>query len=302
MRHDEYSVIYNLFNIKGIGNVNINKMLLANSSFYNSDFFDKSLLNLLSEEQKRDFFENFNNSILPENVGGLPIEYVSILDHEYPIELQNELSTNAPALLSLIGNKELLKTKKVGFCGSRKASSKGFEVTEDCVEQLVDEKITIVSGYASGIDQQAHHSALSNGGATIIILPEGIKGFRIKKELKEVWDWDRVLVISEFLPNAIWSSSRAMQRNNTIIGLSDLMILIEAGDKGGSLDAGMKTLQLKKYLFAPLYENMPESAIGNKILLDRGAFPLKKKATTLKANLDQLFDLLYYPRQPKLLF
>jgi len=302
MRQDEYSVIYNLFNIKGIGNVNINKMLLANSSLYNSDFFDESIMNLLSEDQKRDFFENFNNSILPDNVVGLPIEYISILDHEYPIELQNGLSTNAPALLSLIGNRELLKTKKVGFCGSRKASLKGFEVTMDCVEQLVKKKITIVSGYASGIDQQAHYSALSNNGATIIVLPEGIKGFRIKKELKEVWDWDRVLVISEFLPNAIWSSSRAMQRNSTIIGLSELMILIEAGDKGGSLDAGMKTLQLRKHLFAPLYENMPENAIGNQILLDKGALPLKRKATTLKANLDQLLDLLYHPKQPKLLF
>lgn len=232
----------------------------------------------------------------------MPIEYVSILDRDYPLELQSELSTNAPALLSLIGNKELLKTKKVGFCGSRKASEKGFEITLDCVEQLVDEKITIVSGYASGIDQKAHYTALSNDGATIIVLPEGIKGFRIKKDLKEVWDWERVLVISEFLPNAIWSSSRAMQRNNTIIGLSDLMVLIEAGNKGGSLDAGIKTLQLKKHLFTPIYENMPESAIGNQILLEKGALPLKRKVTTLKANLDRLLDLLYHPKQPKLFF
>jgi DNA processing protein len=301
MTLEEYSTIYNLFNIKGVGNVNINKMLLANINHYKSNSFYESILKLLTEVQKRDFLDHFNRSILPEVIRGFPIEYVSILDDEYPIDLKIALSTNSPTVISTIGNRRLLDSKKVGFCGSRKASNKGLDITSDCVEQLVKQNVTIVSGYASGIDQQTHYTALLNNGSTIIVLPEGINNFRIKKELNSVWDWNRVLVISEFLPNAIWSSSRAMQRNNTIIGLSNLMILIEAGETGGSMEAGKKTLQLNKYLFAPVYEGIPESAIGNQILLNKGAFPLKKKATTMRANMDQVFTIIDQPKRDLLI-
>lgn len=172
--------------------------------------------------------------------------------------------------------------------GYRDASEKGLEVAKDCASQLAKEGFVIVSGHAAGVDQHTHFSALEVGGNTIIVLPEGLLNFNIKKFLKPVWDEERVLVISEFVPNAIWSASNAMQRNRTIIGLSQAMILIEAGKNGGSMDAGLKTLKLKKKLYAPVYENMPENAVGNEILLKKGALPIQKKRSSGKANLDNL--------------
>ena len=83
-----------------------------------------------------------------------------------------------------------------------------------------------------------------------------------------------------------------MQRNKTLIGLSDISIVIEAGVKGGSFDAGMATLEQRKYLFVPQYSIPPESALGNKILIDKGAFPLKKNQFTNKVNLALLKNLL----------
>ena len=64
--------------------------------------------------------------------------------------------------------------------------------------------------------------------------------FRIRKNLKDVWDWKRTLVISEFLPSDCRTASRAMQRYQTIIGLSNAMILIASGKNGGSIAAGLK--------------------------------------------------------------
>ena len=57
--------------------------------------------------------------------------------------------------------------------------------------QLSGLDIAVVSGYASGVDIQTHYWALKSGGTTIIVLPEGINKFYIKKELKDVWDWNR---------------------------------------------------------------------------------------------------------------
>jgi DNA processing protein len=148
--------------------------------------------------------------------------------------------------------------------------------------------MVIVSGYAGGIDLEVHHTCLKKGGRTIIILAEGLLNFKVHKALEEVWDWGRVLVISEFLPNAIWMSSRAMQRNATIIALSLAMVLIEAGENGGSMDAGKKTLAMHKQLYTPVYNGMPDTAPGNNLLIEQGAAPLYKNKDTGKANLTQL--------------
>ncbi len=213
-----------------------------------------------------------------------------------------DMGSECPPILACLGNTDLLTKQKIGFCGSREATEKGLDVTKDISQQVSDNNVVVVSGYASGIDQQAHYWSLKNNGATIIVLPEGINGFRIKKHLKSVWDWNRVLVLSEFTPNAIWSVNRAMQRNSTIIGLSDVMVLIEAKEKGGSIDAGYKTLKMNKILFAPVYEGMPVEASGNSLLLHKGALPIRKKRESGLANLDLLFHYINEGQRPNKIF
>lgn len=63
------------------------------------------------------------------------------------------------------------------------------------------------------------------------VLPEGINHFRIKKILAGFWDWNRVLVISQFEPEDSWQTFRAMTRNQLIIALSHAMVVIEASEK-----------------------------------------------------------------------
>ncbi len=292
---EKYQIVFKLLNVRGVGTVQANRILMTIQELYNQsdlNLFETSIANQLTQSQKNDFLSNDNSFRNLELTKNFNIEYFTILDSNYPIDIKRTLSKNAPTIISVIGNINLINQNKVGFCGSRKASEKGLDIAKDCVEQLVEKDLVIVSGYASGIDQQTHITTLKNGGSTIIVLPEGINHFRVKKELKNDWDWNRILVISEFLPNAIWSAGRAMQRNNTIISLSDIMILIESGESGGSMEAGKRTLELNKYLFAPVYDGIPENAKGNQILLNKGAFPLKKSASTLRANLSKIFELL----------
>ncbi len=79
-----------------------------------------------------------------------------------------------------------------------------------------------------------------------------------------------------------------MQGNRTICGLSHAMILIEAGSNGGSIAAGNQCLKLGIPLFAPVYQGMPESATGNRILLGQGARELRKGRQTHRAVLHEL--------------
>lgn len=215
---------------------------------------------------------------------------------DYPAGLRALMGAQAPGL-SLMGNDSLLARPAVGFCGSRHASEKGLAAAEDCADQAAWAGAVVVSGNASGVDRRAHRAALAAGQATILVLPEGIERFRVPRALSDVWDWDLVLVVSQFPANAVWRMRRAMARNQVIIGLSRAMVVIEAGETGGTWQAGQQTLQAGKPLFVAVYDgtHMSQEAVGNARLLEQGAYPLSRSRRTGRARLDRLTQVIRQP-------
>ena len=207
----------------------------------------------------------------------------------YPRRLLAVLGSKAPDTLYLQGNIDLLSLDGIGFCGSRKSSQKGLDTVRDCAVQVAKAGLTAVSGNAAGIDFEAYFHALSAGGSTILVLPEGINHFRIKRALAPVWSWERALVISQFGPDDAWKSYRAMMRNRVLIGLSKAMIVIEAGEKGGTMNAGMETLKHDTPLYVAEYQNMSVDARGNKKLLESGAKRLARSRSRGWANMQNVF-------------
>lgn len=219
-------------------------------------------------------------------------------DAIYPDSVKEFLGNRAPKHLYLAGNLDILNTELLGFSGSRKSSVKGLEAARDCTEQAVQQNVSVVSGNGAGVDFQVHYHSLKAGGQTIFVLPEGINHFRIKTALQPVWDWERVLVISQFEPNDPWRVFRAMVRNELIIAISQVMIVIEAGENGGTLDAGKKALSSGLPLFVIQYQDMIH-APGNKQLLDAGAMKLGKKRSTNQVNMNFVFEYIKEERPLK---
>lgn len=284
---DIASLSYRLMRIKGFGPGATNKLLCSIDTHLPYEDVLREISSRLNEKQKESFMQSFS---MPEMIKGA--ECLTVLDADYPSQMKEELSTQTPPVVNYLGNLDLLKKKKVGFCGSRKVSEKGISITETCVQQLVEQDVCIVSGYAEGVDKTAHIAALKNGGTTILVLPEGINGFAIKKEYEAVWDWNRVLVLSEFHPSDPWLAGRAMTRNSTILALSDAIVIIEAGEKGGSMDAGLKALKKNKRLFVPEYHDIPESAVGNPILIRNGATPIRRSSMTSSPNVMPILNAI----------
>lgn len=290
---DNIRITFRLLNVKGVGCAQANKILWHLSPTVSSSEQLEAAIRASLNPKYLDMFEN--DYVLYHSP--LNVCYLSVMDDIlYPSQLINTLHQNSPTILSCIGNTSLLQKISVGFSGSRKVSDKGLWITQDCAAQLAANDVCVVSGYANGVDLAAHRAALENGGTTIIVLPEGISTFHIKNELKDAWDWNRVLVVSEFMPQDKWMAARAMKRNQTIIGLSDTMLVVEAGETGGSLDAGLKTMSLGKPLFVPYYSTLPESALGNTQLLSIGAKSLMRSRTTMRTNLDELMTAVSRPR------
>ena len=228
---------------------------------------------------------NFDNS----NIVRKPTR-IELGDALYPERVKVIMGRKAPRHLDLVGNLDLLNVAGVGFCGSRKVSQKGLLTTQDCAVQVAHENVSVVSGNAAGVDFEAHYNCLKAGGKTILVLPEGINHFRVKKMFQPLWDWNRVLVVSQFEPDAPWQAFRAMTRNQLIIALSHGMIIIEAGEKGGTLNAGKETLKFGLPLYVVQYEDMVTEAQGNQLLIEMGAQKISINESTNRANLSTVFD------------
>jgi DNA processing protein len=210
-------------------------------------------------------------------------------DSQYPSSVNVLFAPKEPPTLYFAGNLALVHQSGVGVCGSRKSSDKGIETVRDLADQVAKGGVAVVSGNAAGIDIAAHRAALKAGGNTILVLPEGIHHFRVRKDLRDVWDWNRVLVVSQFEPSAPWSVFRAMDRNRLIVALSRAMIVVEAGESGGTVSAGLSTLKAGKPLYVAVYKNMPQNAPGNEKLLRLGGKRVFKGRSSGRAKMAELF-------------
>ena len=193
----------------------------------------------------------------------------------------------APPSLFYLGPANLLTASGIGVCGSRNVSDEGLRAAMACGEVAAQHGLTAISGYARGVDMGSHISVLSSGGNTLIVLPEGIDHFRIKRgPMSDVWDPKRTLVVSQFPPDRPWSVGRAMARNSVIIGLSLALVVVEARDKGGTLAAGTKALQLNKPVLALEFAKNPR---GNAELIRHGAISVRNRAE-LRTQLMQITE------------
>jgi len=207
----------------------------------------------------------------------------------FPKQLSLILGYDAPPYLFVMGNKDLLKEKSIGFCGSRKASEKGIEITRKCSKKLSSKGFCIVSGYAHGVDMAAHKTALENGGNTIFVLVDGILKYRAKKDIKDLLKKDNHLIVSQFPPFLSWTGRNAMKRNSTIIGLSRSMVLVESGKSGGTFAAGKASLKHNHPLFVVDFEKPGSTAEANPFFINSGGIPIRGNRFG-EPNLKKLID------------
>lgn len=183
------------------------------------------------------------------------------------------LSANPPLPVALwaYGRTSLLDdgSPALAVAGSRHADEDLLTLTHSIGGVAVNNGWTVVSGLAAGVDSAAHQGALDAGGSTIGVLASGIaaRGRNWQPE-----SLDDACIVSQFSPAEPWSGPRAMQRNSTIAALSDRVLIIAAGDSGGSWEMGQLCLKRRKDLYVlDLDETV---AAGNQKLIRAGAVPV----------------------------
>lgn len=195
-------------------------------------------------------------------------------DPDFPASIVKNGRPVAP-IIFYWGNTSLFYEPSIGMCGSRSATPLGLRAAQACGEEVSLRNMVVVSGYAKGVDTATHLAALNVGGKTIIVLAEGFNHFRTKREFAGKLDPRRVLVISQFPPTQPWSAYAAMARNSLIFGLSRALVVVEAGEKGGTLAAGQGALRMGRPVFVLNFD--AATPVGNQMLLAAGGHPIHSR-------------------------
>ncbi|GAA0176906.1 DNA-processing protein DprA [Clostridium sediminicola] len=223
-------------------------------------------------------FDNIKYFIDKENIKTLIVS-----DSKYPNKLK--IYNDCPYMLFYKGNINYLKMKSVAIIGSRKCTHYGENITRILAKSLSNNNILVVSGMARGIDSCAHKEILNSHGKTCAILGSGINVV-YPKENQELYNniISEGCVISQFIPGTPPYSYNFPIRNKIISALSDLVIVVEASNKSGSLITAGSALDQGKDVIA-----VPGNIFSNQ---SKGCNKLIKDGAFVFTSLEDIYELL----------
>ncbi len=162
------------------------------------------------------------------------IQIVSILDSDYPSNLN--AIYDPPLIFYVKGGMIPEDQFAIAVVGSRRPSTYGIRMAAQFSSQLSERGMTIVSGFARGIDGEAHRSALRSKGRTIAVLGCGLDVI-YPKEHAELYEriCENGAIISEFPLGTPPEAYNFPKRNRIITGLSMGVLVVEASQRSGSL-------------------------------------------------------------------
>ncbi len=162
------------------------------------------------------------------------IQPIPIYSNAYPKRLRN--CYDCPPLLYYRGNADLNAEKIISVVGTRNLTEYGRAVCEQLITDLSGEKVLVLSGLALGIDTIAHRTALKCGLSTVGVLGHGLDRIYpysnrgLARQMSEAGG-----LLSEFPSETNPDKQNFPRRNRIVAGMSDCVIVIETGMKGGSL-------------------------------------------------------------------
>jgi DNA processing protein len=220
------------------------------------------------------------------------VHLLTVLDDKYPKLLKSSLKREqTPPVLFYAGDLRILERQTIAIIGSRKAGEESLAFTGAVSSYLAEHGANVISGNARGVDRAAYEGATSTEGCTTVVLPHGIcklSGVQWRALLTKI-EAGKVLLLSQFHPDAQWVVSRAMERNKVVTGLAQIVIVAESDIQGGTWAGATGALRQNR----PLYVRDTTSSAplpGNQALIELGGHPLPWPAETLADLLSPLLQ------------
>ena len=213
-----------------------------------------------------------------QKLGG---QIITVRDAAYPLALT--ATDDAPPVLSVLGNAELLNKSCVAIVGARNASLNGKKFARKIAADLGARGQIITSGLARGIDTAAHEGSVNTG--TIAVVASGIdvvypeENQKLYEEITE-----KGAIVAESALGAKPYAAAFPRRNRIVSGISKGVIVVEATHRSGSLITARLAGEQGRDVYAVPGSPLDPRASGPNHLIREGA--------TLIRNADDVMENL----------
>lgn len=237
----EKKYLYWLCHVPGFGAVKIKKIWEQIGSFEDiyymkgKDFYENGMIN----HKEIGIFDQYKKQMECcfkeyDSLAARGIRFVTPLDREYPKRLK--MIHDYPMGLFVKGELPKEQVPTAAIIGARNCTNYGLQTAEYISNILSRKGIQIISGLAYGIDSAGHRGAVKGNGKTYGILGCGID-ICYPKENYALYEAVSLQggIITEFMPGERPLPKHFPMRNRIISGLSDVILVIEAKEKSGSL-------------------------------------------------------------------
>lgn len=240
--------------------------------------------NNFEDNNKNIFIDNtqeiFSTKILKQDFSKYKLLSPLLEIHDCPKSL-NIKSKNKNILESILNKNINGKDYKIlTIVGSRKNSAYGREALEYLLKNLVGENIIVISGLALGIDSLAHTNALKNDLPTISVLGSGLNRNviypSINRDLAEEIINKEGLLISEYEDDVKSQLYFFPARNRIKAAISDAVLIVEAGEKSGTLITARLAMEYGKNVGVIPNNIFAGGSVGSNELIKNGATPVTK--------------------------
>jgi DNA processing protein len=226
-------------------------------------------------------------------------QVLTIDDPLYPACLSDDRF--APAVIFVRGNLAALDHRRVGMVGTRNATLTGRNLARRLGYELAAQNITVVSGLAKGIDGFAHRGAIDAGGAPPVAIVASGPDHPFPKEHAALWDEviAHGLLISEHSPGAPPIGEWFPLRNRVIAALSEVLVVIESRERGGSMITVREAISRNVTVMAvPGSLTNPAAAGTNRLLADGAQAVLEVADILVALGLDTRRTALPFDPRP----
>lgn len=215
-----------------------------------------------------------------------PIRQLHLSEH--PALLKELPGKDIPAHLYIRGRLPGPQYTYLCVVGSRATSVYGRRITQQLIAGLAGYRVAIVSGMALGIDAEAHKAALDVGIPTVAVLPSSLDDESIYPSTNKALA-HRILarggaLISEYVKPHKAAIHDFPKRNRIAAGMSVAALIVEAGEKSGTLITARLALDYNREVLAVPHELGKETGAGVNRLIREGA--------TLVRNSDDILQVL----------
>ena len=220
-----------------------------------------------------------------EKLEKLNAHIITIWDKEYPALLKKIY--DPPIMFYYKGNFKENDSYSVAVVGTRIPTNYGKVQAERFSAELSEQKITITSGLARGIDSIAHKTALRRNGRTIAVIGSGLdiiyppENRNLFHEIEE-----NGIIISEYKLGTKPDAPNFPKRNRIISGLSLGSLIVETGIKGGAMQTAAFALDQNREVFAVPGNLSVKQSEGTNLLIQKGEAKLVRFADDILVELE----------------